>query len=331
MKRITETLKEFRSGILAFLGVSLIFLCVFILYKLPVMAVLYPAILSALYLCLLATVKLFHRKKKHEELVELSSQPALTVEHKLGAPASLLESDYQRLLRNVSMELSQMIQEGECMRKDMQDYYAMWAHQIKTPIASMRLKLQAEDSQNARLLLQNLRSIDAYADMVMTYVRLNSETTDYVIKEESIKSLVTESVKKFSVDFIGKKLSLSVDVQDENVLTDRKWASVILEQIISNSIKYTDKGGISITYDKEKGSLCISDTGIGIDPANLPRIFEKGYTGFNGRGESHSSGIGLFVAKKAADNLHIRIECKSVVNEGTTMELFFPLEYEMYD
>ena len=195
----------------------------------------------------------------------------------------------------------------------------------------MRLNLQAMDSDDARNLLRNLSSIESYVDMVMSYLRLQSEHTDYVIQKENIRELVTTTVKKFKLDFIEKKLSFKSEVEDAYVLTDKKWALIVLEQILSNCLKYTSEGYVRVAFKEDESLLVIEDTGIGIDATNLPRIFERGYTGFNGRGEAHSSGIGLYLVKSICDNLKIDIRCESKEGVGTKMYLTFPRDKAFYE
>ncbi len=318
-------LTGFRIGTIAFFGVTVIFAVIFFLYDLPMEAIAYPFILSCIYLGVIAFFVYVKRRKKHQYISHLSKEPVTVIADKLPKPFSQAEEDYVLLVSHIINDYLETIKKNETKAHDMDDYYATWVHQIKTPIASMRLNLQAMDSDEARSLLRNLKSIEAYVDMVMSYLRLNSEHTDYIIREENIKDIVKNCGKKCSLDFIGKKLSFKLDMEDETVLTDRKWITLVIDQILSNSIKYTDKGGVTVSFDKESHTLKLSDTGIGIDKTNLPRIFEKGYTGFNGRGEAYSSGIGLYICKSVCENLHIDIRCESKVGEGTSFYLTFPV------
>ena len=318
-RKITRAISYNKIGILAFIGVVLIFAVIFYLYNLPLTAVLYPTACSLVFLLILFIISGSIKKAKHNKLSHIAKLPAVSVSEQLPAPASTLEEDYNRIVNNVIDELSGMITGYEKKMRDTTDYYSTWVHQIKTPIASMRLNLQAMDSDDSRNLLRNLQSIEGYVDMVMSYLRLQSEHTDYVIRKENIKELVTTTVKKFKLDFIEKKLSLKMEVEDADVLTDKKWALIVIEQILSNSLKYTKEGYIRIAFKEDDSLLVIEDTGIGIDATNLPRIFERGYTGFNGRGEAHSSGIGLYLVKSICDNLKIGIRVESKEYEGTKM------------
>ena len=202
----------------------------------------------------------------------------------------------------------------------MTDYYTVWAHQIKTPIASMRLTLQNEDSALSRKLTSDLFRIEQYVEMVLTFLRLDAESTDYVFKEYDLDSIVKSAVRKFSSEFIDRKLRLIYEPLNAFVITDEKWLSFVIEQILSNALKYTPSGSITISLVGEK-TLRIQDTGIGIDPSDLPRIFENGYTGFNGRTDRKASGIGLYLCRRVCNNLGHTITASSIADVGTAIDI----------
>ena len=202
---------------------------------------------------------------------------------------------------------------------DLIEYYTVWAHQIKTPIASMHLSLQEEDSPFSRELTEELQSIEQYVDMVLCYLRLDSSSTDYLIRSCDLDAILRQAVRKFASQFIRRRIKLVYEPTGFSVLTDEKWLLFVLEQLLSNAIKYTKGGGtVSITMN-EPGILCISDTGIGIAPEDLPRIFEKGYTGYNGRGDKKASGIGLYLCRRICGNLRHRITARSALGNGTVI------------
>lgn len=200
---------------------------------------------------------------------------------------------------------------------DMVDYYTMWVHQIKTPIASMHLILQKEDSEDSRRLRAELFRVEQYVQMVLCFLRLDSDFTDYVIKEYRVDDIIRPAVRRLAPQFIMKKLSLEYEQTDEVALTDEKWLSFVVEQVLSNAVKYTSAGSISIKCDGDR--LVISDTGIGIAAEDLPRIFDKGYTGFNGRADRKASGIGLYLCRRICDNLRHSIKVESAPGHGTTI------------
>ena len=158
--------------------------------------------------------------------------------------------------------------------------------------------------------------------MVLMFFRLNSESTDYVIGESDLDTIVKQAVKKFAGEFIERRLTLVYEPLHTTVITDEKWISFVIEQILSNALKYTPSGNITIAMEQEK-ELCIRDTGIGIASEDLPRIFENGYTGYNGRTDKKASGIGLYLCRRICTNLGHGIKAESVVGEGTVIRIDF--------
>ena len=187
----------------------------------------------------------------------------------------------------------------------------------------MRLILQSEDSENNRRLSDELMKIEQYVDMALCYVRLESDSNDLVLKHYDLDEIAKKSIRKFSSQFIGKKLRLDYKELDTTVLTDEKWLSFIIGQLLSNAIKYTDKGSVSLYMkpDTDRKILCIADTGIGIDPADLPRIFDNGYTGLNGRYDMKASGIGLYLCRCTADMLGVTLTAESTLSKGSVFML----------
>lgn len=312
-------LREKLAIIIVFAVCASIYFVTFALYHFPLEAVLYPTIL-----CLLMLVgTLIHEfrkfEAKHEELARLQELPDYMMES-LKKYDKQDDLDYIELMRLLMERASEEKLGYQKRMDDSIDYYTTWVHQIKTPIASMRLRLQAEDSQLARALTEDLFRIEQYVEMVLTYLRLGSDSTDYVFKEQDLDRLIKSSLRKFASQFIGKGLKLNYEETEVKVLTDEKWLAFVIEQLLSNALKYTEKGGITIEVS-EKKVLSIRDTGFGIAAEDLPRIFEKGYTGYRGREDKHASGIGLFLCKKICDNLGVKIWAKSQEGEGTTMFL----------
>ena len=222
------------------------------------------------------------------------------------------------MIEVLGRQLEKVQSESLTERQDMIDYYTAWVHQIKTPIAVMRLKL-SEDTPEHHALRVELTRIEQYAEMALQYIRIGSGTNDLVIRECKLDDLIKASVRKLAPQFVEKKLKLTYDPIQEIVITDEKWFSCIMDQLLSNAVKYTNQGGITI--ELENGFLKVSDTGMGIASEDLPRIFEKGYTGINGRMSQHSSGLGLYLAKKASDLLTITLKAESKVGEGSSFVL----------
>lgn len=205
---------------------------------------------------------------------------------------------------------------------DLMDYYTLWVHQIKTPIAASQLLVKnIEDSDLRKQMEQELFKIDSYANLVLQYLRLESFHDDLVLKRVPLEELVKEVVRKYAIFFIQKGLTVDLHDLDVAVITDRKWLLVIIEQLLSNSLKYTSAGGIEIYFDDQ--TLYIKDSGIGIKDSDILRVFERGFSGYNGHLTQQSSGLGLYLTKKIADQLGHQIHMTSQVGQGTTVAIHF--------
>ncbi len=319
MKLWIRYLKE-RWRLLTILGVcTLLFMLSFALYHLPVQAVAYPAMLCLL-LGLTAMLLDLRRVKKRHDLLQSISGITDVMTGTLPDAAGIDDEDYQQILSAIVREYQQERGLARQKYEDMVDYYTVWAHQIKTPIASMRLHLQNEDSELSRKLSLDLLRVEQYVDMVLTFLRLNTDSTDYVIRACDLDGIIRQTVKKFAGEFIDRKLRLRYEPLHATVITDEKWMAFVVEQLLSNALKYTPSGEIAITLEPEK-KLCIYDTGIGIAAEDLPRIFENGFTGYNGRMDKKASGIGLYLCKRICTNLGHRITVASQVDQGTCVTI----------
>ncbi len=312
-----DVLRKCTAAIIAVCICFIVSAVVFYLYGLPLEPFLYAAALVAfagLCIFIFFLAREYSKAAKREQMLrDVFLQASLPHTH------SLCEKDYQTAVSLLQNELTRLHNDYASARQDDIDYYTAWVHQIKTPIAVMRLELGGCDSENSSLLEAELFRIEQYADMVLTYIRLGNDCNDFVIKEYSLDGLLREAVRKFAPQFVAKKLRLIYNGTDSVIITDKKWFSVIIEQIISNAIKYTPSGSISIT--SENGFLIISDTGIGIASEDIPRIFEKGFTGINGHSDKQSSGLGLYLCKKSADLLQIPLSVESTIGKGSSFYL----------
>ena len=318
MKLFKKYLKQNLKGILLFIIFTVIFGIVFFLYKITLKAVFYPAILCAVVGIAFLTFDYLSVLKKHKKLSEIDKLTSSMLDS-MPQGNSIEETDYRNLIKKLTTEISELEYKKGLKYRDMIDYYTVWAHQIKTPIASMQISLQNEDSPLSLRLSSELFRIEQYVEMVLAFLRLDSESTDYVFKEHNIDDIIRSSVKRFSAEFIERKLRLEYTPLNKTIVTDEKWFSFVIEQLLSNALKYTREGCIKIYTDGEK--LCIEDTGIGITPSDLPRIFEKGYTGYNGRLDKKASGLGLYLCSRICENLGIGISARSEVDVGTVISL----------
>ncbi len=255
--------------------------------------------------------------KRHHLLTDLQDKIMVSIEE-LPTPRGLIEQDYQALIKLLHDDKMQTVSKADEIQTDMMDYFTLWAHQIKTPIAAMNLLIQTEENEKNAELSMELFKINQYVEMVLQYLRLDQTTSDLVLQRYSLDDIVKQAVRKYAKMFIRKKIKLQYKDLCVDVLTDEKWLVFVIEQLLSNAIKYSHHGTISIYMDSSKETtLVIEDTGIGIAKEDLPRVFEKGYTGYNGRADKKSTGIGLFLCKQILTKLSHTIEIESQVGKGT--------------
>ncbi len=305
--------------------VFFIFISVFLLYSIPLETVLYASTLASVFILIIGIIHFINFYKHHMMLIKLKNNIALS-DYILPKSIDMIEKDYQELIKEIDKSRSEIINQKNKTYSDMIDYYTLWAHQIKTPIAAMRLILQSNKSEISGELLEQLFKIEQYVEMVLQYLRLENMNSDLLFKEYSLDIIIKQVVKKYSKLFIRKKIKLNYEELRHNVLTDEKWIVFAVEQILSNSLKYTSSGEISIYMDEElPDTLVIEDMGIGIEEEDLPRVFEKGFTGYNGRTDKKSTGIGLYLCKQIIDKLNHTINIESKVGKGTKVKINFHL------
>lgn len=314
---ILKNIKLICFSVLSFM----VFAIIFLLYNIQVGAIIYPSILCSFIGLIFIIFDYMKKYKIHKKLLEIQKLDAKLI---LNMPNtnSIIEHDYQKIIEHLKQNIYDLETTKNKQYSDMIDYYTLWAHQIKTPITSMKLSLKSPSDMSKNNFQTNLHRIEQYVDMVLAFIRLNSEYSDYIFKEYSLDQIIKTFVKKFSHDFISKKIKLEYLPLNKLIITDKKWFSLIIEQLLSNALKYTQTGSIKI-YCSHDQTLCIKDTGIGIKPEDIPRVFDKGYTGYTGHNVRHSSGIGLYICKRICDNLKIKIKVTSEYNIGTSVYLTF--------
>ncbi len=321
LKLFASFVKGRRTSIVIWAVSFCIFLLIFILYSLPLEPFVYATLLCVTFLLLVGIKDFVDFYRKHKLLSRLRDNIIFS---NIEFPSSdyLVEEDYQELIKVLDKARLDIIKEKDQAYNDMMEYYTVWAHQIKTPIAAMRLLLQSEKSEMNSELLDQLFKIEQYVEMVLQYLRLEDMSSDLVIRKLSLDDLVKQAVRKYSKSFIRKRIKLYYINLNRWVLTDEKWLVFVLEQILSNALKYTNTGEVSIYMDPEKPcTLVIEDTGIGIEKEDLPRVFEKGFTGYNGRLNKKSTGIGLYLCRRILNKLSHTIEIESVVGKGTKVKI----------
>jgi len=328
MEILKSYLKKNIKVYILFIVFILIFFIMFYLYNLPLEALIYTGSFCFLA-ALVASFSDFVNYKESYKKLNFLEQNILNDLEALPKSLDIRIDYYHKIIEKLYEELEKLTQENRQKNTDMVDYYSMWVHQIKTPIAAMNFLLDNEEVDQ-KILQQELFKIERYVEMVLTYIRLDSISSDYVITKINLDEVVKDTVKKYASLFINKKIKLNYVSHETMVISDKKWLSFAFEQILGNSVKYSSTGG-EITIETFENKLVIEDKGIGIKEEDLPRIFEKGFTGFNGRYEKKSSGLGLYLCKKTLDKLGHHIEISSTVGKGTRVEITFPKEDTLRD
>lgn len=285
----------------------------------------YLLMLELFVLGVIMTVDLIRYKARVKQVEDLLKRPVAEQSYNVEAK-DILEERYVDLIH--AQEKSRVDTENISARslKDMEQYYNIWVHQIKTPISGMNVLLQSmEPTEEVGELQNQLFSVEQYVDMALQYQKIKSTTNDFSFAEIPLNKVIRENIRKYARLFIAKKLAVRYEETALRVLTDEKWISFVLGQIITNAVKYSDKGSITISaYEDECNTyLSVKDEGIGISPEDLPRVFERGYTGYNGRADKKSTGIGLFLCKSVTRMLGHKIQISSEPGKGTEVTIIF--------
>lgn len=331
MKIIWSYWKKNSKWFFLYLLFGAVFTVVFVLYNVSPEPVGYAFLLcgAVLAVCLIWDFVKYYRKCRQVEEMGRNVLVKLPLE---TFPSELTEAYYLDMIERLFEAKQQMESDNGIAKKEMLDYYSLWVHQIKTPIAATRILLQAAEGlafEQKTELEMELFKIEQYVEMALSYIRMEDMSADLKFQWYSVDEIVRPAVKKYSKLFILKKIKLEYETIDKKVLTDEKWLGFVIEQLLSNALKYTSEGKISIYMDEEKPCvLVIEDSGIGIWKEDLPRVFEKGFTGYNGRTDKKSTGIGLYLCKSIIDELNHRIYISSEVSKGT--KVFLNLERDEF-
>ena len=211
--------------------------------------------------------------------------------------------------------------------KELQEYFLIWIHQIKTPITAGKLICDGDiENENVKNIKKELIYIEDYTNMALSYLKMANHNTDMDISLVNLDDIIKPLIKKYAILFISNNIKLEYEKLNVKVITDSKWCMVVIEQLLSNAIKYTKNGIVSISFNEKKNYLEIKDNGIGIKDSDLPKIFDKGYSGFNGRQNQKSTGIGLFLVKQILDKLGQKVKLESKLGEGTSVKVYFNID-----
>lgn len=233
------------------------------------------------------------------------------------------------ILQETSKSMNENVKKYRTMQREYREYIEAWVHEIKTPIASTKLILENNKGDLRGKINPQLDKIESFIEQVLYYAKSADANKDYIVKNMSLKDVTKKVIKRNSKDFINKKVKIDIENVDDDVFSDSKWIEFILNQIVGNSLKYSKEKDafIKIYSTKNKANIIftIEDNGIGINEKDINRVFDKGFTGENGRVFGKSTGMGLYLCKKLCGKLGLGINIESKENQGTKINIIFPL------
>lgn len=316
MKFLLRFLYSRRRIIAVILVVAAVFALFMYVYGVPVRALIYALIVCAAVTAFAAAGDFIRYYNKHKLLEELKNEILFTTEN-LPAGDNGIEERYNELIELLSEAKAALRSETDMRYENTLMYFTMWVHQIKTPISAMSLALQSSEFPENAELADGLQKIGQYVEMALLYVKLDNEDEDLVFRTCSLDKIVKQAVRRFSTQFIRKRIQLIYEPLEMDVLTDEKWLLFVVEQVISNALKYTAHGSVEIALEVPGVPvLLIRDSGMGIAPEDLPRVFERGFTGNNGRADKKATGIGLYLCKRVCGKLGCEISARSSCEPG---------------
>ena len=345
MKLFLDYLNKIKFHILLMIFPTIFTGIIFFLYQLSPEPVLYVALLWLLAGLTACMTGFSNYRKKLQQLTLIATAPDINLS-RMDTPSDQIESLQQDIMHRLNQMRMNVETAGQKSLEEMTDYYTMWAHQIKTPIFALRLLLQESPEENKEKLSE-LFKIEQYVEMVLGYLRTEDMSSDLKLSHCSLDRIIRDQIHKYAGIFVSKKLTLTYESISQDVLTDEKWLGFVIGQILSNALKYTRTGGIRIYLEKklsldtddvsisigndscnkvENLTLVIEDTGIGIRAEDIPRIFEKGYTGVNGRDDNRATGIGLYLSNKIMRKLGHCLYITSTEGKGTKVFLEFSVK-----
>lgn len=308
---IAKFIREYRSFYFAYLVLAGSFILLFYLYKLP-SEFLQNALLLSLTLLILLTVGLFWKfRNRMRALEDYVHEEALPL---LNKPVDLA---YLNLIEAEKEATQEQLLDYKSREEDLQAMVKMWSHQMKVPLAALSLMSQT-DNLNQQDVNHQLLRLDNYMANLLNYLKLTNHANDFRFEQVEVREVVVDLVKKYRNQFLQKDISVTID-GNWLLKTDRKWLSFALSQIIDNALKYNKAGG-KVTIELNEG-ISISDTGIGILAEDIPRLFDEGFTGFNGREHQKATGFGLYLTKRVLNQLELAIFVESQLEAGTTVSI----------
>ncbi|MGL4738744.1 MAG: sensor histidine kinase, partial [Cellulosilyticaceae bacterium] len=281
------------------------------------------------------TLEMIKYKRYYKELHTVMAHltPKYLLTEVMDAPPFVEGNIFYQVVQDTLKEMHEEVNKYRWRQEAYKEYIESWVHEIKTPIASAQLILGNNPGPISYKVEDELRRMEQYVEQVLYYARSSDASKDYVISAFELKSVVMISVKEESRRLIQKRIIPQIGEFEELVYSDAKWVRFIVDQIVHNVVQYSKEEGGKLIIDasrkKHQVILTITDTGIGIDEKDIGRVWDKGFTGANGRRFNKATGMGLYLCKKLCDKLGIGLTISSRVGEGTTVCMIFPIGENM--
>lgn len=325
-----EYIKDQWMAGLAFLGFLLLTEAFGILAQIPKFYLIFIGAGSMLFAFLLCCGQYYRKRQFFFDL----NERVRDLDQAYLLPELVQKPDFLegRLVFQAMQEMEQSMAQQICFyernNKEYKEYIELWVHEVKLPIATGKLMVENNRQFYDESMMEELDKIDAYAEQALFYARSNYVEKDYVLKKLSLEQIVKEVIKKNKKALLDHKITIVLHGLEQEVYSDGKWLQFILQQILANSIKYMGDGERKLEwyamYHQEQVKLYLKDSGIGIGAKDLPRVFEKGFTGENGRTGKKSTGIGLYLCKKLCEKMEHKINIVSSQGKGCMVIIRFP-------
>ena len=328
--KFIDYFKERIPLIFVYFVVIILIICILLVFR-----VFYTGIMLILFLLIILGLFMFfyrfyQKKKFYDNLYNiLNNIDNKILIHEMMDDTCFIEGKILLdVLRETDKYKIEQINKYKFIQEEFQEFMELWVHEIKTPLSAINLICENNKNKITNSINEEAKKIDSFIEMILFYARSQMPEKDYMIKKCKLSDIVNKVIVRNKNSFLEKSICLNMHDLDVLVRTDSKWMEFIINQIIVNSIKYVEDNPLIEIYsesDKESISLIIRDNGIGINSKDLPRVFDKGFTGENGRSKYNSTGMGLYLVKKLCLALGNNVLTTSTEGEGTTLKIVFPL------
>ena len=325
---IKEKMVLIIGTILALVSVEILLLA----YDISILIRIYCAVIIIFILVLAILIEYKKKKDYYNELIKNMEElkEKYLISEIIKTPNFIEGKILKDILQDTGKSMLENVNYYKNIQEDYKEYIELWIHEVKIPIAASKMIIENNKNEVTKSIDEELDKVENYTEQALFYARSNAVEKDYIINKTNLKEIVNGAILKNKTTLLNEKVSIELsNLKDEEVYTDSKWAVFIINQIIQNAIKYSKKENKKIEISSQEKNdrviLYIKDNGIGIKKGEITRVFERGFTGENGRiiGQK-STGIGLYLCKKLCDRLGLGIELNSEKDKGTEVRIIFP-------